>query len=101
MFFRKKKEKKFPIPDDTKVFTSTFVMNDRSAITYVTHEEVDGSWQFLSHDQFERYEEVAVKVELHVLLSMDPTLLELAAMRKGYHAFRAKAKDQWVIKKSN
>lgn len=100
MFF-KKKEKKFKEADTTIVYTSTFVINDRSPITYVTHEEADGSWQFLSHDQFEKYEDVAVTVELRELLSIDPTLLELADMRKGYHAFRAKPKDHWVVKKSN
>ena len=100
MFF-KKKEKKFKIPDNTKVFTSTFVIQDKSPITYVTHEASDGSWQFLSHDQFEKYEDVALEVELQELLALDATLLELADMRRGYHAFRAKAKDKWLVKKSH
>lgn len=97
MFFRKKK-KKFKEADNTAVFTTKYVVQDKRPITYVTHEEEDGAWQFFSSDKFEHYEEVAMIVGLGQIVSLDPSLLELSDMPQGHYAIRDSVNDKWIIK---
>ncbi len=78
MFF--KNRKKFQEADNTAVFTTKYVIRDKNPITYVTHEEEDGAWQFFSSDEFENFEEVAMIVGLGEIVAADPSLLELADM---------------------
>jgi hypothetical protein len=56
--------KKFKEADNTAVFTTKFVVNDKKEITYVTHEKEDGAWQFFSNDNFDNFEDVAKVVDL-------------------------------------
>ncbi|HEX8333411.1 MAG TPA: DUF2185 domain-containing protein [Segetibacter sp.] len=97
MFF-KKKQKKFEEADNTAVFTTKYVMKDKKPITYVTHEEDDGAWQFFSSEEFERYEDVAMIVGLGEIVVLDPTLLELADMPVGHYAVRETVNDKWSIR---
>lgn len=46
----------FEVSFDTAVFTTKFVLDDKTTITYVTHEIEDGAWQFFSDDSFENFE---------------------------------------------
>jgi hypothetical protein len=73
MFF-KKKQKKFQEPGNTAVFTTKYVIRDKKPITYVTHDEEDGAWQFFSSDEFENFEEVAMVVALAEIVAIDPSL---------------------------
>jgi hypothetical protein len=96
MFF-KKRQKKFQEADKTAVFTTKYVIQDKKPITYVTHEEEDGAWQFFSSDKFENYEDVAMIVGLGEIIALDPSLLELAGMPVGHYAIRETANDNWRI----
>ena len=95
MFFKKKK--KFLEADNTAVFTTTFVIHDKRLITYVTHEEEDGAWQFFSQDEFENYEDVAMIVSLKEIIAVDASLVELADMPVGYSASRGERDEPWII----
>ena len=97
MFF-KRKYKRFSEPDNTAVFTTTFVVREQRPITYVTHEEDDGAWQFFSDDKFEDFEQVAMIVSLAEIVKMDPTLVELADMPVGHFAERNGKNGSWTIK---
>ena len=97
MFF-KKKQKKFEEADNIAVFTTNYVMKDRKPITYVTHEEEDGAWQFFSSDEFENYEDVAMIVGLGEIVALDHSLLELADMPVGHFAVRETPNDKWSIR---
>ncbi|HEV7349856.1 immunity protein Imm33 domain-containing protein [Telluribacter sp.] len=97
MFF-KKKQKNFKEADNTAVFTTKYVIKDKKPITYVTHEEEDGAWQFFSSDEFENFEEVAMIVGLVEIVSIDSSLLELADMPVGHYAIRETANDKWSIR---
>ena len=97
MFF-KKKSKKFEEPDNTAVYTTKHVIQDRKPITYVTHEEEDGAWQFFSNDEFENYEDVAMIVGLGQIVALDSSLLELADMPVGHYAFRETSNGKWSIR---
>jgi hypothetical protein len=79
------------------VFTTKYVIQDKKPITYVTHDEGDGAWQFFSNDKFENYEDVAMIVGLGQIVALDPSLLELAEMPVGYYAIRKTANDRWSI----
>jgi hypothetical protein len=94
-------KKQFKESLTTAVFTTKFVINNNSSITYVTHEENDGDWVFLSADEFEHFEDVVMIVGLGQILERDNSLLELADMPEGYCAERESKESKWVIRKNN
>ena len=100
MFFEKN-QKKFQEADDTAVFTTKYIVRDKKPITYVTHDEEDGAWQFFSSDEFDNYEEVAMIVGLGTIVAIDPTLVELADLPVGYYAVRDKVNEKWSIQQIN
>lgn len=85
-------KKKFKEPENTAVFTTSFVIIDKKDNTTAYHEKDDGAWQFFSDDHFENFEEVAKIVSLGEVIKMDSSLLELADMPVGYYAHK-KSKD--------
>jgi len=93
--------KYFKEPDNTAVFTTSFVIIDKKDITLVEHDEADGAWQFLSDDKFDDFTKVAKLVGLGGIVKLDSTLLELADMPTGYFAHRASKADKWVIEKQD
>jgi hypothetical protein len=97
MFF-KKKQKKFQEADNTAVFTTKYVIRDKKPITFVTHEEEDGAWQFFSSDELDNFEEVAMIVGLVEIIAIDASLLELADMPVGHYAIRETVNDNWSIR---
>ena len=93
----KLKKKEFKDSPNTSVFTTKFVLDDNKTITYVTHDNEDGSWQFFSDDKFENFSEVAKIVGLKEIVKIDSTLLELADLPLGYYATRKHKTDKWNI----
>jgi hypothetical protein len=96
MFFSKR-QKKFKESDSTAIFTTTYVIREKKPITYVTHDQEDGAWQFFSNDSFENYEDVAMIVGLGEIIALDPSLIELADMPAGYYAIRETPDEKWTI----
>lgn len=96
-FKRKTANKGFKEADNTAVFTTSFVLNDKKEITMVTHDKEDGAWQFFSNDQFDNFEDVAKIVGLGEIIKIDNTLLELADLPEGFFAHRKFKGDKWVI----
>ncbi len=97
MLFKNAKAK-FSEPDNTAVFTTTFVGKHNCPITYVTHEKEDGAWQFFSDDNFDNYEDVAMVLSLGEIIKIDSSILELANMPVGQHAVRKSKDHPWTIK---
>ncbi len=87
-------EKRFKEDLLTYVFTTRFVIEDNSEITYATHDH-DGDWQFMSNDEFD--ESDARVVSLEEILERDPTLLKLADLPLGYEASRNDKYSNWEI----
>ena len=83
----------------TAVFTSRFVIKDKKDITFISHDNEDGAWQFLSNDNFDNYEEIAMIVSLDEILQIDKTILDIADLPLGYIATRQTLSDNWIIKK--
>lgn len=95
LFFSKKR---FPDSLDTAVFTTTYVMNNRSIITLVSH-ELDGDWQFMGSEPIDEYEKIGKVVGLGEIIKVDKSLLKIAGLPRGYQAFRSNKRDTWKISK--
>lgn len=81
---------------NTAVFTTTFVVKDKSVITYVTHDEEDGAWQFFSNEHFDNYEDVVMIVGLGEIIEIDESLLDIADLPLGFIATRQSRNNNWV-----
>jgi hypothetical protein len=86
---------------NTAVFTTSFVLQDKKPILFVSHYDQDGAWEFLSDDEFDNFEKAAKVVSLEEIINLDPSIIELLEMQEGYHAFRKSKQDEWIIKKRN
>jgi hypothetical protein len=84
---------------NTAVFTTSFVINDKRPITYVSHNFEDGAWQFFSDDLFDDFEKVAKLVSLEEIIDLDTSIIDLSEMQEGYSASRMTLNDKWVMKK--
>jgi hypothetical protein len=88
-------------PQDIAVFTTTFVLDDKKRITYVSRELEDGTWLFFSDDEFDDFEAVVKILGFNEIMEMDPTLKELKDMKPGYFATRKGKSEAWVIGKED
>jgi len=93
----------FDIPPDGAVVTTKYVTQDGEPILYVVHEcdeEDDVVWQF--HCGNNDYGSSVIQlVRLDEILSIDPSLYELASLALGFCARRASRESRWVIGKAS
>jgi len=84
---------------DTVVFTTKFVVNEKSPILFVFHDE-DGSWQF--HGAENNVEDkYMMLVGLGEIIELDKTILEIADLPLGFEAVRSKKEGEWKVMASN
>ena len=76
------------------VFLSKTVHEGKEPITFVSHDESDGAWQFLGDSM--RDGGGPVVVCFHHPIDNDPTLKELADLPLGWYAERSKPGESWV-----
>jgi len=91
--------RQFAIPSNTSVVTSTYVMQDKLPILYVSHEDDDGEslWQFhCGNNDFSMGK--MMLVGLGAVLATDSSLMELADLKKGFGATRKSLDTPWHIK---
>jgi Domain of unknown function (DUF4262) len=88
---------KFSDPPHTRVFLSETVHKEGEPVTYVSHDENDGAWQFLGDSMSDGGGPVVSC--LHHPIDRDPTLAELADLPQGWYARRAKVGEIWMRKK--
>ncbi|WP_405246807.1 DUF2199 domain-containing protein [Cellulophaga sp. Asnod2-G02] len=93
-----KKAKKFKEPENTVVYTTTYVMHEKSTITLVSH-ELNGDWQFMGNESLENFQEIALLVSLNQVVKIDNSILFLADLPFGHQATRIKKSDEWKIEK--
>ena len=77
------------------VFTTKYVVNDKSPIIKVIHEK-DGDWQFLSKEEILNDSDAFV-LSLEEILCLDKTLYAVLFLPLGQQAFRTDIKAQWII----
>src|SRR6185369_5143361 len=85
----------WPFADPKNVATITVrqIVEDGNPILRVSHDEEDGMWQFLEWGTPE--EDDAMIVSLLYMTQIDPTILELADLPKGWRAIRRSPDEPW------
>lgn len=78
---------------ETACFSLRRILQGRSEILLVTHDQGDGSWQFL--DGRLANEEDAALVGLGEMIEFDPTLGELADLPRGWIGTRSSKGEEW------
>jgi hypothetical protein len=90
-------QKKFADDLQIYVFTTRFVIEDKSDIIFISHDK-DGDWQFMGADQFS--EDDARIISLEEMIEHDPSVLEVADLPFGYEAERTDKLAKWTVRKS-
>ncbi len=85
---------KFSDPPHTRVFLSERVHQGTEPVTYVSHDEDDGAWQFLGDSMSDGGGPVVSC--FHHPIDNDASLSELADLPLGWWAERAKPGEPWV-----
>ena len=83
----------FSEPPDLAVITVAQVLREGVSILYVTHDEDDGGWQFLSSESFDPTD--AMVVGLREMVEHDPSVSMLADLPPGWCAKRTDGESKW------
>jgi hypothetical protein len=75
------------------VITLKRIIREGQPILFVTHDEDDGGWQFL--DAGAVAVEDAMVVGLGRIVTLDPSIYELADLPLGWKAWRKTRNDPW------
>ncbi len=89
---------RFDISSDTAVVTSTYVVNDKMPILYVSHEydDEDGPiWQFHCGNDVYGMDKMLL-VSLEGILGVDKSIREVADLPMNFVARRQHVGDAWV-----
>jgi hypothetical protein len=84
----------FDQPRNCAVITLRQIVFDKQPILHVTHDSDDHGWQFLGLEDA-KVEDGAV-VCFDEITKMDSSLLQLADLPPGWHAFRRSVQDAWI-----
>jgi hypothetical protein len=83
----------FDQPRDCAVFTTRQVLESEEPILHVTHDSDDHGWQFLGSEA--RPEDAKI-ILLEEAVELDPSVLQLADLPVGWHAWRASVEEPWI-----
>jgi len=87
-------EWKFDQAPNVAAVTSTHITEDKKPILLVSHYSDDHSWAFLSGDAITVEESELVSMK--EIVSIDPTVQEVANLKPGWSAERKAVGDEWV-----
>ncbi|ESX10800.1 DUF2185 domain-containing protein [Mesorhizobium sp. M0761] len=101
-------EWKFADPPNVAVLSDKSIFKRGDWIAYVVHEADDdenyndegGSWQFYSSDSRDWDEREIMLVGLQEVVQQDESILALADLPKGWHAWRTSKSSPWQRAKS-
>ncbi len=88
---------KFPFKDkpNTAAFTCTHIINKEKPILFVSHDDDDGSWQFLCGNDHTN-EEIRI-VSLGTIYEIDKSVKKIANLDYGKTAYRNDENSKWII----
>ena len=86
----------FDQPPNCAVVTVKAIISGELPILFVSHDEDDHSWQFLSGDPLSKQD--ALVVALGEIVELDPSILRLADLPAGWVAIRRSANSYWERK---
>ena len=84
----------FDQPRNCAVITLRKIVYENAPILHVSHDADDHGWQFLGLEDAD-VEEAAV-VSFQELVQIDPSILALADLPPGWHAWRRSKSEAWV-----
>ena len=84
----------FSEPENTACFTCKHVLEDKQPILYVTHDNDDGSWQFLCGVDSHEVQDARV-VGLIEIVNMDETLNDVYELKMRYGVYRKSKGESW------
>ena len=85
----------FDQPKNCASFTISQIMNGELPILVVYHDLEDDGWQFLSNTELRM--EDAMIVALEEIVKIDDSVLKVAMIEPGFHAWRKSTEDKWII----
>src|SRR5262245_36581929 len=83
----------FDQPRNAASITLRSIAFEGAPILYVTHDADDDAWQFLGGESVREAD--ACVVGLGEIVALDPSLLELADLPPGWHAWRESTASAW------
>ncbi|TPI36425.1 hypothetical protein FJ414_16160 [Mesorhizobium sp. B3-1-6] len=93
-------EWKFSDPPNVAVFVDGGIFRRNDWIAYVSHDDEDGSWQFHNCDPGPVEDGDIMLVGLQEVVKRDESILELADLPEGWHAWRSSKSSPWQRAKS-
>jgi hypothetical protein len=84
----------FADPPEAEVIALDRILRGEAPLLLVTHDEDDGSWQFLDGEHV--FEEDATVVRLGEIVQLEPSLRGLADLPPGWYAWRTSADGPWL-----
>jgi hypothetical protein len=88
----------FQDKQNVAVITTRKVVDGEAPITYASHDEDDGGWQF--HDGGSLSEDDAMVVSLRSIFDRDPSIAAIADLPLGWCASRKSAAEAWSRRKA-
>jgi hypothetical protein len=83
----------FPDPPDTEVITLKRILSRETPLRLVSHDEDDGSWQFLDGEHL--FEDDAALMTLDEVTRFDFSLFDLSDLPNGWYAWRTQPDQPW------
>lgn len=83
----------FDQPRNAATITLRSIVFGGAPILHVTHDEDDHGWQFLGME--DARESDACVVGLQTIVAKDPSVLEIADLPPGWHAWRSSTGSPW------
>lgn len=80
-------------PGLPRAIVLTRILQGQSALLLVTHDEDDGTWQFLDGEHV--FEEDAIAASFDNMAVFDPSVAELTDLPPGWYARRAAPGEPW------
>lgn len=87
----------FDQPENCAAVTNKDIINDGAPILHVCHDEDDHGWQFIGLEDAK--EENIALVCMAEIVKLDPTVMEVAHIPPGWHAWREYVGAEWIIEK--
>lgn len=91
---------KFDESSNLAVITTKNIINRLGWIGHVSHDAEDGAWQFLELNKDQNTKE-AVAISLREIIAIDSSILELADLSLGWHAWRETKESPWKREQMN
>jgi hypothetical protein len=85
----------FNDPPNVAVIANRKIVLEHEWIAYVTHDGGDGAWQFHVNQTEPLKESDAMVVSLQSIVKIDSSVIDLANLPRGWHAWRASTSAVW------